>query len=113
MQNKVVEAMALGTPTVISEQSAASLSVRSGYDTFVAINAQSFAEKAIGVMTNTALREAISVQGRRYVERQHDWRRITDRLVDIYRNVMARNVQADLIPSETRTSSLVKRSIVP
>jgi glycosyltransferase involved in cell wall biosynthesis len=85
MQNKVVEAMALGTPTVISEHSATTLSVRSGYDTLVATNAQSFAEKALDLMTNSALREAISVQGRRYVERYHDWRSITDRLVAIYR----------------------------
>jgi glycosyltransferase involved in cell wall biosynthesis len=87
MQNKVVEAMALGTPTVISDQSAAALSVRSGYDTFVATNAQSFTEKAVQLMMNSSLREAISVRGRRYVEKQHDWRCITDRLVDIYRSV--------------------------
>jgi glycosyltransferase involved in cell wall biosynthesis len=98
MQNKVVEAMALGTATVISDQSAAALSVRSGYDTFVATDAQSFAEKAILLMTNSSLREAISLQGRRYVEGQHDWQCITDRLVDIYCGVMTRNVHTDLIP---------------
>ena len=92
MQNKVVEAMALGTPTVISDQSAAALSIRSGYDTLVATNARSFAEKALGLMTNPSLREAISVQGRRYVEKQHDWRHITDRLVDIYLSVITRNM---------------------
>jgi glycosyltransferase involved in cell wall biosynthesis len=77
MQNKVVEAMALGTPTVVSDQSAAALAVRPGYDTLVAVNAQSFAERVIDLMTNTSLREAISVQGRRYVEARHDWRCIT------------------------------------
>jgi glycosyltransferase involved in cell wall biosynthesis len=92
MQNKVVEAMALGTPTVISDQSAAALSVRSGYDTLVATNARSFAEKALDLMTNSSLREAISVQGRRYVEKQHDWRHITDRLVDIYLSVIKRSM---------------------
>jgi glycosyltransferase involved in cell wall biosynthesis len=113
MQNKVVEAMALGTPTVISDQSAAALAVRSGYDTFVALNAQSFAEKAIDLLTNTALREAISVQGRKYVEERHDWRCITDRLVDIYRSVSARHVRADLVPLETEVSTLLKGSVVP
>lgn len=87
MQNKVVEAMALGTPTVISEHSATALSVRSGYDTLIATNAQSFAEKALNLMMNSALREAISVQGRRYVERHHDWRSIVDRLVAVYKSV--------------------------
>jgi glycosyltransferase involved in cell wall biosynthesis len=112
MQNKVVEAMALGTPTVISDQSAAALSVRSGYDTLVATTARSFAEKAIDLMTNTPLREAISARGRRYVEKQHDWRCITDRLVDIYHSVMARNVHADLVPSETKVSPFFQESIV-
>jgi glycosyltransferase involved in cell wall biosynthesis len=112
MQNKVVEAMALGTPTVISHQSAAALSVRSGYDTLIATNARSFAEKTIHLMTNTSLREAISVQGRRYVEKQHDWRCITDRLVDIYRGVITRKVHADLVPLETKGHPLLKESIV-
>lgn len=105
MQNKVVEAMALGTATVISEQSASALSVRSGYDTLIATNAQSFAEKAIHLMTNTSLRESISVQGRRYVEKQHDWQCITDCLVDVYHSVMARdmtqNIHANVVSSKT------------
>ena len=108
MQNKVVEAMALGTASVISDQSAAALSVRSGYDTFVATDAQSFAEKAILLMTNSSLREAISVQGRRYVEKQHNWWCITDRLVDIYRGVMTSKVHADLVPLETKVAPLLK-----
>jgi polysaccharide biosynthesis protein PslH len=112
MQNKVVEAMALGTPTVISDQSAAALAVRSGYDTLVATSARSFAEKAVDLMTDTTLREAISVRGRRYVEKQHDWRCITDRLVDIYRSVLARNVHVDLVPFEKKVSALFKESVV-
>jgi glycosyltransferase involved in cell wall biosynthesis len=111
MQNKVVEAMALGTPTVISSQSAAALSVRSGYDTLIATNAQSFAEKTLHLMTDTSLREAISVHGRRYVEKQHDWRSIVDRLVAIYRSVMTRNVHVDFVPLETKGAPLLKKSI--
>lgn len=47
MQNKVLEAMALGVPTVISEQAASALAVRWGYDTLVATSPQSFALKTI------------------------------------------------------------------
>ncbi len=113
MQNKVVEAMALGTPTVISDQSAAALAVRSGYDTLVALDPQSFAEKAIDLLTNAALREAISVQGRKYVEERHDWRRITDRLVDIYRSVIVRTARTDLVPLQTEVSTPFKEEHYP
>jgi glycosyltransferase involved in cell wall biosynthesis len=108
MQNKVVEAMALGTPTVISEKSAAALYVCSGYDTLIATDAQSFAEKAVDLLMNVSLREAVSRRGRRYVEVHHDWKYIVDRLVSIYRRLMTSNVHADLVPFGTRVSPLLK-----
>jgi glycosyltransferase involved in cell wall biosynthesis len=88
MQSKILEAMALGTPTVITQQSASALAVRSGYHTLVATDAQSFAQQAIRLMADDQLRASIALQGRKYVEQYHNWFHIVDHLVDIYRLVL-------------------------
>jgi len=88
MQSKILEAMALGTPTVIAQRSASVLAVRSGYHTLVATDAQSFAQQAIRLMSDATLRASIALQGRKYVEQNHNWSHIVDHLVDIYRSVL-------------------------
>ena len=88
IQNKVLEAMAMGTPVVVTAQAAASLQAIAGRDMLVAHSTQEFAELALGVMHDDALRAALSWSGRRYVEQYHDWSVVSERLVDIYREAM-------------------------
>jgi len=88
IQNKVLEAMAMGTPVVVAAQAAASLQAIPGRDVLVAHAAQEFAESALSVMHDAALRAALSWRGRQYVERHHDWSAVTERLVDIYRQAI-------------------------
>ena len=68
IQNKVLEAMAMGTPVVVTAQAAASLQAIAGRDMLVAHSTQEFAELALGVMRDEALRAALSWSGRQYVE---------------------------------------------
>lgn len=89
IQNKVLEAMALGTPVIVAQQAAAALDARPGQDLLVAASAQEFAESTLRLMNDTALRAALSQHGRDYVERHHDWRVLTDRLLDVYRQTRA------------------------
>jgi len=88
IQNKVLEAMALGTPVIVAAQAASSLGALPGRDLLVATSAREFAEAALRLMDNAELRAALSQHGRRYVERQHDWQTLTDQLVDVYREAM-------------------------
>jgi glycosyltransferase involved in cell wall biosynthesis len=88
IQNKVLEAMAMGTPVVVTAQAAASLQAIPGRDVLVAHSTQEFAELALGVMHDEALRAALRWSGRRYVEQYHDWSVVSERLVDIYRQAM-------------------------
>lgn len=89
IQNKVLEAMALGTPVVVAAQATAALGVQSGRDLLVAASAQEFAEAALRLMDDAELRARLSTRGRNYVEQHHDWRVITDNLVGIYRQAIA------------------------
>jgi sugar transferase (PEP-CTERM/EpsH1 system associated) len=88
IQNKVLEAMALGTPVVVAAQAAAALGTRPGRDLMVASSANEFAELTLRLMNDAALHATLSRCGRAYVEQQHDWRLITDRLVDIYQQAI-------------------------
>jgi sugar transferase (PEP-CTERM/EpsH1 system associated) len=75
VQNKVLEALAMGVPTVATEEASRALTVASGHDILVANNAVEFAE-AVVKAAGTAGREAIAANGRSYVERNHDWNRL-------------------------------------
>lgn len=84
IQNKVLEAMALGTPTVVAAQAAEALEARPGRDLLVAETATEFAEQTLRLMHDAELHATLSRCGRKYVEEQHNWGVVTDRLVDLY-----------------------------
>ncbi|GHO82120.1 glycosyltransferase [Dictyobacter formicarum] len=101
IQNKVLETMALGTPAVISTQSAQALKACEGQDMLVATSAQEFATMALRLMGDAALRENISQHGRRYVEQQHRWFDMTQRLLDSYRNAITGETQKTTAATRT------------
>jgi glycosyltransferase involved in cell wall biosynthesis len=101
IQNKVLEAMALGTPVVVAGQAAASLEAEHGRELFVAGSPQQFADYALQLMNDEQLREQLSQHGRAYVEQHHDWSVLTERLVDLYRKAAA---------SDTYTSKALSHS---
>lgn len=84
IQNKVLEAMALGTPVVVAARAAEALSARPGRDVLTAETAREFASATLQLLEDAALRETLGQNGRAYVERQHDWNIVTDQLVDVY-----------------------------
>jgi sugar transferase (PEP-CTERM/EpsH1 system associated) len=88
IQNKVLEAMALGTPVVAAAQAAAALGTQAGRDLLVATSAQDFADATLRLMDDADLRVSLSQHGRTYVEEQHDWRTVTSRLVEVYQQAI-------------------------
>jgi glycosyltransferase involved in cell wall biosynthesis len=87
IQNKVLEAMALGTPTVVATQAAEALKALPGRDLLVAATASEFAKQTLCLMHDAELHATLSRCGRRYVEEQHNWGMVTDRLIDLYKRV--------------------------
>jgi glycosyltransferase involved in cell wall biosynthesis len=88
IQNKVLEAMALGTPVVVAAQAAAALGTEPGRDLLVATSAQDFAEATLRLMDDADLRMSLSQHGRTYVEQQHNWHTVTSRLIDVYQQAI-------------------------
>ncbi|MDH4135210.1 MAG: glycosyltransferase [Anaerolineae bacterium] len=90
IQNKVLEAMAMGTPVVASSQACSALKVRNGTHLLVADEPTTFAERVLGLLDDVALRREMAINGRNYVEERHDWRTIAHNLENIYAEVMER-----------------------
>lgn len=95
IQNKVLEAMAMGTPTIAARQAARALSVEEGHELLTAQSAEEFAAAILQLLSDSSARARMGAAGRRYVERHHDWRRLVERLEAIYR-------RASEIPGEPR-----------
>jgi sugar transferase (PEP-CTERM/EpsH1 system associated) len=88
IQNKVLEAMATGTPVVASSQACSALAVRDGTHLLVSDDPAAFAEQVLRLLDDVALRREIAINGRNYVEGRHNWRTIAHNLENIYAEVM-------------------------
>lgn len=87
IQNKILEAMATGTPVITNGKVLASLSVTPGKELLIADTAEEFAEWAIKLMENPSLRATVSQAGLEYVKKHHNWRESSRRMVDIYASI--------------------------
>jgi len=75
IQNKVLEAMAMGKATVASPQSLAGLRARGSVPALTASTPEEWVESVTRLMDDPAERRRLGRDGRRYVEEFHDWDR--------------------------------------
>jgi sugar transferase (PEP-CTERM/EpsH1 system associated) len=73
MQNKLLEAMAVGTPVVATPRAAGGLAVRPGEHLLVAEDADDLASAAIALLSNPARARAMARAARALVERRYRW----------------------------------------
>jgi glycosyltransferase involved in cell wall biosynthesis len=88
IQNKVLEAMAMGIPVVSTTEGVEGLSAAPGRDVLVADSPQEFADQVCHLLASPALRERIGAAGRQYVETHHRWDAAARRLEGIYGEAM-------------------------
>ncbi|MCX7839987.1 MAG: glycosyltransferase [Anaerolineae bacterium] len=88
IQNKVLEAMACATPVIASPQAVSALQVVDGEHLLLSRDAESFAHQILRLLDDTSLRERLGKAGRTFVEANHDWGKIVERLEEIYRNTI-------------------------
>lgn len=88
IQNKVLEAMACGTPVITTSQAIAAIDVVPGQELLVADTAVSFAESIVTLLDQPARQRAVGTAGRRYVEMSHDWRQTAVLLTEQYEAVL-------------------------
>lgn len=90
IQNKVLEAMACGTPVVTSRQAVTALQAEVGRDLWVADGPEEFANRIIMLLENPMLRKQLGDAGRCYVEAHHHWGNVAERLDNLYNKVIER-----------------------
>lgn len=93
IQNKVLEAMACGTPVVANPQAVSAISPLQGQDILVEETTYGLAEAIIKLINNPALSNEIGRNGRRYVTTYHDWNTIAANLETIYLGATRQSAQ--------------------
>lgn len=84
IQNKVLEAMAMGTPVVATPPVQGGLRAVPGRDLVIAAGAEAFAEAVLRLLDDPAERAALGTAGRAYVETHHRWEALAERLERVY-----------------------------
>src|SRR4030095_4661940 len=82
--NKTLEAMASGTPVVVTPFAAAGLEARHGEHLLVAASAESLPGEPVRLLGDDALAERLAAAGRALVESAYTWERSVERLEAVY-----------------------------
>ena len=89
IQNKMLEAMALGVPLVATPVCRQGLEIEAGKHLLIADGPQQFVSAIELLLDNVPLREKLIREARAYVERQHDWADSVRALLAAYGAVIA------------------------
>src|ERR1700730_11273385 len=84
IQNKVLEAMALGLPVVSTREGVEGLAVEAGRDLLVADSPAQFADLVCRLLADYELRLRVGRAGRRFVETWHRWDTAAQKLEALY-----------------------------
>ena len=94
VQNKVLEAMAAGKAVVASSEAVAGLRVVNGEHLMIADSPRRFADAALEVIRDASLRESLETQARHFVETEHDWKTLLQKMVELVEAVGMRENKA-------------------
>jgi sugar transferase (PEP-CTERM/EpsH1 system associated) len=73
IQNKVLESMAMGSPTVVSEAALEGIDAEPGVDVLVARDAVGFGRAVTSILNDAGRSERLRRNGRRCVDGKYDW----------------------------------------
>ncbi len=86
---KILEAMALGKPVVTTSIGCEGLDVEHEKHLLIADNPEDFAHQVIRLLQDKELAQRLCTEARQLVVNQYDWEVITNKLVDVYKEVLA------------------------
>jgi sugar transferase (PEP-CTERM/EpsH1 system associated) len=83
LQNKVLEALAMGKAVVAAPAALAALQTQPGVHLLEASSAEEWIQAVVNLMEHEGLRRALGTAGRQYVEAHHAWDRCLQPLTDL------------------------------
>jgi sugar transferase (PEP-CTERM/EpsH1 system associated) len=89
IQNKLLEAMAMGLPTVSTTAAYAGLDAEDGRELFVADEPETFASRVVRLLRDAELRSKIGRAARASMKAHYHWERSLDQLDDVIATVMS------------------------
>lgn len=84
---KILESMAYGKPVVSTSTGAEGIEIKDGENIFIADSPEEFARKVVLLYKNTAIYNKIKENARKLVEEKYDWKKISEKLKETYRNI--------------------------
>lgn len=93
VQNKVLEAMAMGTPVVSTPAGCTALGAKEGDEIMIGRDADEMAAAVLRLIKDPALARRVSDGGRKYVETHHSWKSAAQQLVEVYTSVVLDHVR--------------------
>ena len=91
IQNKILEAMATGTPVVTTCQALLALQAQPGKDLFVSDDPDGFSQAVLQLIANRDLQQKTGEAGVIYARTFHSWASIASQLVNIYQQILDSN----------------------
>jgi glycosyltransferase involved in cell wall biosynthesis len=91
IQNKILEAMAVGLPVVTTSKALSSLKISPGREVLTGDTPQEFSASVLRLLENPDLGRKIGEAGLDYVHENHDWGKIARQLVQIYSHSLPAN----------------------
>ena len=111
IQNKVLEAMAMGRPIVVTPQAFEGIDAEPGRDLLVATGEREFAARTVELLTDPALADRMGRAARMRAEQGYSWARNLAILNDLLpSDGVARTVQPDQWAQQTRAADAVPRA---
>ena len=96
IQNKVLEAMASGTPVVATPCALTGIEAQDGEHLLVAQDAKGLAEQVVRLLKDPALRCRLARSARRLVEEKYTWERSVAMLEEVYRLAIGRRSPSEM-----------------
>jgi len=84
IQNKVLEAMACGTPMVATERVLGAIQATPGEDIVMANEPAEFADRVVELLKNPSVRQRLAVKARQLIEKKYTWEVSVQQLERIY-----------------------------
>jgi len=88
VQNKILEAMATGTPVVASQLATRAIDLEADRDIIIADCPVEFARAVVRLLNDRVLRHALGLNGRKLVEQKYSWPRVVRKLENIYQETI-------------------------